>query len=187
MTVPHDSAAAGESVRGAEHREDANAAVILRPLVEGDRAAIEEILAGTGNFTREEIDVALELVDEWIADGETSGYVMTVLEERASRDRPVRGYVCVGPAPMTEGTFDLYWIAVDRADQGRGFGQRLLAAAEDQVRARDGRLLLIETASQASYAATIRFYERAGYELVSRIEDYYRLGDDKLVFAKRFT
>lgn len=163
------------------------AAVILRPLAARDRDAVQEILIGTRSFTPEEIDIALELVDEWLADGEASGYLTTVLEDPTSRDRPVRGYVCVGPAPMTEGTFDLYWIAVDHADHGRGFGQRLLAAAEDQVRARGGRLLLIETASQASYAGTVRFYERAGYQVVSRIEDYYRVGDDKLVFAKRFT
>jgi ribosomal protein S18 acetylase RimI-like enzyme len=86
---------------------------------------------------------------------------------------------------MTEHTFDLYWIAVDPADQGRGLGGQLLAAAEHQVRARGGRLLLIETASESAYAATVRFYEHAGYALLARIDDYYRDGDDKLVFGKR--
>jgi ribosomal protein S18 acetylase RimI-like enzyme len=127
----------------------------------------------------------MELVDEWLAEGEASGYFTYVLADDEA-PHPVRGYVCFGPAPMTDGTFDLYWIAVDPDDQGRGFGGRLLAAAEEEVRARGGRLLLIETASQASYAPTVRFYERAGYTIVSRIRDYYRPGDDKLVFAKHF-
>ena len=56
--------------------------------------------------------------------------------------------------------------------------------AEADVRRGGGRLLLIETSSQESYGSTIRFYERAGYELVARIPGYYRPGDDKLVFAK---
>jgi ribosomal protein S18 acetylase RimI-like enzyme len=157
----------------------------VRPLVAADRAAVRDIVERVGNFTADEIDVAMELVDEWLTEGEASGYLTRVLVDSDSA-RPVRGYVCFGPAPMTEGTFDLYWIAVDRDDQGRGFGARLLTAAEEEVRARGGRLLLIETASQEAYAATIRFYERAGYVIESRIADYYRPGDDKLVFAKRF-
>ena len=161
-------------------------AIVVRPLVAADRAAVLDIVRRVGNFTADEVDVAMELVDEWLADSEESGYLTRVLADSDSA-RPVRGYVCFGPAPMTEGTFDLYWIAVDPDDQGRGFGARLLTAAEDEVRSRGGRLLLIETASQDAYAATIRFYERAGYEIASRIADYYRPGDDKLVFAKRFT
>jgi ribosomal protein S18 acetylase RimI-like enzyme len=159
---------------------------IVRPLVPADRETVLGIVTRAGNFTADEIEVAMELVDEWLSDGEASGYLVHVLVDPTSRGVPVRGYVCFGPAPMTEATYDLYWIAVDPADQGRGFGQRLLATAEDEVRARGGRLLLIETASQQSYAATARFYERAGYAVISRIPDYYRRGDDKLVFAKRF-
>ena len=45
---------------------------------------------------------------------------------------------------------------------------------------------MIETASHDAYAATIKFYERTGYALAPRIRDYYRVGDDKLTFEKRF-
>lgn len=159
--------------------------IAIRPLERRDRDTVLDIIVRAGNFTAVEIGVAMELVDEWLADGAASGYIAYVLTDDASTPQ-ARGYVCFGPAPMTEGTFDLYWIAVDRKDQGRGFGGRLLRAVEEDVRARGGRLLLIETASQAAYAPTIRFYERSGYALVSRIRDYYRPGDDKLVFAKRF-
>ncbi|MFL5619477.1 MAG: GNAT family N-acetyltransferase [Gemmatimonadaceae bacterium] len=159
--------------------------VVVRPLVQEDRSAVLSIVTRAGNFSAEEIAVAMELVDEWLTDGEASGYLTLVLEDLDRPEHPVRGYVCVGPTPLTDGTFDLYWIAVDPEDQGRGFGQRLLAAAEDVVRGRGGRLLLIETASHDAYSATVRFYERAGYPLVARIEDYYRPGEDKLVFGKR--
>ena len=160
--------------------------VRVRPLVAGDREAVRRVLESAGNFAADEIAVALELVDEWLEDGEASGYLTFVLEESEGGAPPVvRGYVCVGPTPMTRGTYDLYWIAVDRASQGRGYGRTLLAFAEDEVARRGGRLLLIETSSQDTYGATVRFYERAGYALEARLRDYYKPGDDKLIFVKR--
>ncbi|MDQ3674361.1 MAG: hypothetical protein M3365_08305, partial [Gemmatimonadota bacterium] len=39
--------------------------------------------------------------------------------------------------------------------------------------------------SQETYGGTIQFYERTGYEPVGKITDYYKAGDDKLIFAKR--
>ena len=34
---------------------------------------------------------------------------------------------------------------------------------------------------------TIRFYQRAGYHEISRIKDFYRIEDDKVVFCKQLT
>ncbi len=152
-----------------------------RPLEPRDRAPIAAILHAVGNFSPTEIDTALELIDAWLNNGEASEYITWVVED----DDAVRGYVCVGPTPLTEGTFDLYWIAVDPAVQSRGYGQTLIGLAEEQAKARGGRLLLIETGSRDSYSATVRFYERGGYELMSRIPDFYRPGDDKLTFVKQ--
>lgn len=122
---------------------------------------------------------ALEVIDEALA-GDPE-YVVTVVENETGE---VVGYECHGPAPLTVGTYDLYWIAVDPRVQNRGYGRILLGAAEDDVKARGGRLLLIETSSQAGYDATIRFYKRNDYRLEARIHDFYRVGDDKLIFAK---
>ena len=152
-----------------------------RPLEARDRSAVAAILEHVGNFSDQEKHVALELIDLWLKVGEASDYLCWVLQDEAE----VRGYVCVGPTPLTNGTFDLYWIAVDPSAQGRGYGQALTRLAEDEARARGGRLMLIETASQETYAPTVRFYERAGYQMVSRIRDFYKAGDDKLTFAKR--
>jgi ribosomal protein S18 acetylase RimI-like enzyme len=153
----------------------------IRPLEPRDRSSIEHIVNSVGNFSSDEIRTALELVDAWLARGEASEYICHVLES----DTRVDGYICFGPTPLTHGTFDLYWIAVDPACHGKGCGHTLLCHAEAEAKARGGRILLIETASQDAYAGTVRFYERAGYELVSRIPDFYRKGDDKLTYWKR--
>ncbi len=152
----------------------------IRPVQAQDRATIQGIVVSTGSFTPVEVATALELVDAALAEGEASGYLVYLLEDAGL---PV-GYVCFGPTPLTEGTWDLYWIAVQRAGQGRGYGRRLLSHAESEVERRGGRLLLIETSSQESYAATVAFYERTGYRLLARIPNFYRPGDDKLIFGK---
>jgi ribosomal protein S18 acetylase RimI-like enzyme len=159
--------------------------VTIRLFHGADRERVRQILAGLPNFTAEEVATALELADEYLSAGEASGYLPFVLAEERDDGETVWGYVCVGPTPLTDGTFDLYWVAVDSAAQGKGYGRALLAFAEDEARHRDGRLLLIETSSQASYGATVRFYERAGYALEARVRDFYRIGDDKIIFAKR--
>jgi ribosomal protein S18 acetylase RimI-like enzyme len=155
----------------------------IRPLRPADRSRIHEMIVSSGKFTEVEVAVALELVDAALTSGHESGYIVAVLEE-GREELAVRGYVCYGPTPLTDGVYDLYWIVVDLPSQGRGFGQRLLEHVERDVVARGGRMLLIETSSQQTYGATIRFYERSGYDLTARVKDFYRIGDDKLIFFK---
>ena len=154
-------------------------------MVAADRGGVFRILENAGNFTPEEVGTALELVDEWLELGEHSGYLTYVLESITEGESEVYGYVCFGPTPLTESTYDLYWIAVDKSKHRGGVGKRLLKFAEDEVTRRGGKLLLIETSSQETYGGTIQFYEKTGYELVGKILDYYKPGDDKLIFMKK--
>ncbi len=152
----------------------------IRRMEPGDRSRVLDIVTATGSFTPVEIEIAMEVVDEGLAEPERD-YFLSVVEDGEGR---VTGYECHGATPLTEGTYDLYWIAVDPAAQGGGYGRTLLRFAEEDVLRRGGRLLLIETSSQESYGATIRFYEKSGYPLVARIPGFYKPGDDKLIFAK---
>lgn len=158
----------------------------IRPAAPADRPRILEILTATARFTRQEIGWAMELVDLAFDHPEKGEYEVHVLEEPDSGPhRIVQGYVLYGPTPLTEGVFDLYWIAVDPKHQGQGFGQILLRFVENEVRRESGRMLLIETSSKRSYAPTVRFYQQAGYREISRIKDFYRIEDDKVVFCKQ--
>jgi ribosomal protein S18 acetylase RimI-like enzyme len=143
-----------------------------------DRERIREILLATERFSRQEIGWAMELVDLAL------GTARSEYEAHVVDDKGVQGYVLFGPTPLAEGVFDLYWIAVDPRRQGEGLGQLLLRFVETEVRSRDGRMLLIETSSKRSNAPTVRFYQQAGYREISRIKDFYRIEDDKVVFSK---
>lgn len=158
----------------------------IRPADQADRERIHEILLSTGRFTEDEVRCAMELVDEWLTTPEKGDYIVQVVEP-SNAPRTVTGYVCYGPTPLTDGVYDLYWIAVDPRHQGQGYGQVLLRFVENEVRRRDGRMLLIETSSKDSYGPTLRFYERSGYDEISRIKDFYRIEDDKVVFCKRLS
>ena len=147
----------------------------MRPLHAADRPQIEALLRASHNFTPSEVVTALEVIDDALS-GDPE-YIVNVLAD-------VSGFECHGPVPLTDGTFDLYWIVVDPKAQKRGFGRLLLQAAEADVARRGGRLLLIETSSQESYAPTINFYKRNGYRLEATVHNFYRPGDDKLIFAR---
>ena len=151
----------------------------IRLATPADRPRIHEILASTARFTRQEIGWAMDLVDLVFAG--RPEYEAHVIEMPGGA---VLGYVLFGPTPMAEGVWDLYWIAVDPKHQGQGVGQLLLRFVENEIRRRAGRMLLIETSSKRSYAPTVRFYQRAGYREISRIKDFYRIEDDKVVFSK---
>src|SRR6266436_37896 len=157
----------------------------IRPMVAADRSGVFRILENAGNFTPEEVGTALELIDEWLDLGEHSGYLTYVMESVSEESSEVLGYACFGPTPLTESTYDLYWIAVDKSKHRGGVGKRLLKFAEDEITRRGGKVLLVETSSQDTYGGTIQFYEKTGYDLVGKIKEYYKAGDDKLIFAKR--
>ena len=159
----------------------------IRAAVSADRGRIQQILVSTARFTRQEIGWAMELVDLVLAgkpEYEAHVLVREDDQQNAQPDGTVQGYVLFGPTPMAEGVWDLYWIAVDPKHQGQGLGQVLLRFVENEVRRQAGRMLLIETSSKRSYAPTVRFYQRAGYREISRIKDFYRIEDDKVVFSK---
>jgi D-alanine-D-alanine ligase len=113
--------------------------------------------------------------------GTNGDYVFLVYRDDDGR---AVGYVCFGPHALTQGTYDLYWIAVDPIAQGRGVGHALLARAESEVQACGGRLLLIETSDTPVYTPARRLYEASGYRREATVHDFYAYGDSLLIFAK---
>ena len=103
-------------------------------------------------------------------------------------DRPdgtLAGYACYGRVPLTESSFDLYWIAVDPGGQRRGLGRWLLAECERRISAGGAAQVWVDTSGRDQYAPTRGFYERAGYQVAARFPDFYAPGDDKVVFVRR--
>ena len=146
-----------------------------------DRQTVLDIIQATKMFTPDEVVVARELIDTYLDQPQQRDYWLVVAEDKGGR---VVGYLSYGPTPLTEGTYDLYWMAVASGQQGRGYGRELVDWLEKAVRKAAGRMILIETSSQPKYEKTRRFYSGLDYKEVSRIPDFYRKGDDRITYVK---
>jgi len=156
-----------------------------------DRARVAELLVSTAVFSRDEIDVALQLFDATVRDDGAAGaddaHVPDYEFTGAFEGERLLGYACAGPTPATEGTFDLYWLAVDAAAQGKGIGTALVREVERELRDRGARMLLVETSSRPDYSDTRAFYARCGYTEAARIRDFYAPADDRIMLTTRLT
>ena len=162
----------------------------IRSLLPSDRAQLIDILSQGAGFRSEEVACAIELLDAALAasdpDGVKDSYEARVVTEDDAADGPGRvlGYACFGQTPMTEAAYDLYWLVVADGARGRGIGATLFAAVEDELRQRGGHVIRVETSSLEGQGGARRFYEKTGFKLAGAIPDFYRAGDDLLVFAK---
>lgn len=123
---------------------------------------------------------ALELIDAALTPNNHDYQVLVAIRE----GKPV-GYVCYGPTPMTQGTFDLYWIASDPLVRGQGVGAALVSAMEGDLRRRKGRLIRVETSAMEAYGPTRGFYAAMQYKEEARFRDFYKPGEDLIILAKR--
>lgn len=155
---------------------------MIRPMQRRDKAAVMDLVRRTAFFTPDEIVVAEELIDAFLERPDQKDYDVVVAEGEGGA---VAGYLTWGPTPLTEGSYDLYWMAVAPESQGRGLGRELVLWLEDRVRSLDGRLVIIETSSQPKYHPTRAFYLGLGYAEAARVPDFYRDGDDRVIYTKR--
>jgi ribosomal-protein-alanine N-acetyltransferase len=96
------------------------------------------------------------------------------------QDDKIVGFVVVDRDRQNEG----HVITIDVLPEVRrtGLGSRLMAVAEERLRALGCSLVLLETA--VDNAAAVAFYKRLGYAVVGTIPRYYLESIDALVLAK---
>lgn len=146
----------------------------IRPLAAADLPGLKAVIAATGLFPPDMLD------------GMAAPFLRGEAEEAwltADAGGPA-GLLYAAPERMTEGSWNMLLIAVHPASQGRGLGSALVARAEALLAARGARLLLVETSGLPEFEPARRFYRARGYAEEARIRDFYRAGEDKIVFRK---
>jgi aminoglycoside 6'-N-acetyltransferase I len=154
---------------------------LIRKLINTDRDKIKKILVDTNNFNEDEITIAMELVDLYLNEPVQKDYEIFADTDDSET---INGYVCVGPRPLTNGTYDLYWIAVNPNVQSKGIGSRLIAYIENYLKQKSVRLILIETSGKLSYEKERKFYEKNLYDKIVEIKDFYNVGDSLVIYGK---
>jgi ribosomal protein S18 acetylase RimI-like enzyme len=147
----------------------------IRPTTAGDTPALKAVIDATGLFPSDMLDDMLagflksQGGDEiWLTDHDVG---------------PVALAYCA-PERMTQGTWNLYLIAVHPDRQGKGRGTALLRHVEQALAERGERVLLVETSGLPAFERTRAFYRQCGYDEEARIRDFYQAGEDKIVFRK---
>ncbi|NTV14206.1 MAG: GNAT family N-acetyltransferase [Desulfobulbaceae bacterium] len=152
--------------------------ITIRKASESDRAGLLALVAVQDNFTVLEREVAEEVIDDGL-----TGKDDYEIQVGASPEGTVLGFICYGPIPLTEFSFDLYWIATLPSHGRLGFGGRLLAAMEEDLR-RKKAVIYIDTSSTPGYDKARSFYAKHGYQVAARLQDFYHPGDDRVIYRK---
>ena len=153
----------------------------IRHMTAEDKSDLMRVLRNTHEFTPMEVDLAEEVIDDYLEDSAASGFFILV----ADLEPGIGGYVVYGTVPITDNVWELYWFAVDGNIRGQGIGRKLWEAAENNMWEAGARLMVLETSSKSEYDRTNLFYERAGYKVVGLIKDFYMIGDDQITYEKR--
>ncbi len=153
--------------------------ILIRSITPEDREHLVRIIKKQNNFLQCEIDVAIEVVDA----------TFNPLEDYQTlaafdQDQQLLGFISFGPIPLTVNRFDIYWIAVDPDNGRHGIGTILILEMENRLKEKSSGHIYIETSSTEGYLPARLFYEKNEYQLVSHLKDFYRDGDDRMIYRK---
>ena len=146
----------------------------------GDAAIVRRLCNSSGFFSPEEIDIAVELIEERLAKGPASGYHFLFLQYGEA----VHGYACYGPISGTDSSWDIYWMAVEEEKRGHGLGRKVHGEVEKRITLLGGTRIYIWTSSRDQYHPTRGFYERLGYTKEATLQNYYKPGEHLVIYAK---
>lgn len=151
-------------------------AASIRPVVPGDVPALKALIEAAGLFPSDMLD---DMLAPYFEQGRAGPQVWLTDDDGG----PV-AVAYYAPERMTEGTWNLYLIAVHPDHQSRGRGSALLRHVEAALAARGERVLLVETSGLPEFERTRAFYRGNGYGEEARIRDFYQAGEDKVIFRK---
>ena len=147
----------------------------IRAAIPTDLGNLKAVIASSQLFPA-------ELLDEMIAgffSGKEESIWLTV-----DGPGPTAVAYCA-PEQMTEGTWNLYLIAVHETMKGRGIGKKIIEHLEAELKARKVRILIVETSGLPEYEASQAFYVKRGFQKEAVVREFYAEGEDKIVYWKK--
>lgn len=150
---------------------------LIRKVKKEDIPALKVVLDSSELFPSALLD---DMINDYLTNEATTDIWFTTV----CQGTPVSIGYCV-PEQLTDGTYNLYAIAVRKDYQGKGLGKEMMAYIETLLRKQGQRLLIVETSGMTSFALTREFYIKCNYIQQAVIPEFYAKDDDKVVFWKR--
>lgn len=147
----------------------------IRPITPNDVPILKKVIDANGLFPSDMLD---DMISDYFDHDNSSDFWLTYEDYE-----PVAIAYCA-PEKMTEGTWNLYLIAVHPDYQGKGLGTSMVRYIEKMLTKRGERLLLVETSGLTQFDRTRAFYRQCGFDEEARIREFYQAGEDKIVFRK---
>jgi ribosomal protein S18 acetylase RimI-like enzyme len=151
----------------------------IRKVVKPDLDAVKEVIDTNGLFPSNLLE---KMMIDFFINPSTEDIWLT----KEINTVPIAISYCA-PERMTNGTYNLYLIAVHKDYQGKGVGGEMMNYVEKLLVANGKRLLLVETSGLPEFELTRKFYDKCNYKREALIRDFYSEGEDKVIFWKKLT
>ncbi len=149
----------------------------VRMVSREDLKGLKEVLDSSELFPSHYLD---DMIADYFMNPETQAIWFTCITDGT---HSAIGYCA--PEKFTNGTYNLYAIAVKKELQRKGIGKAMMKFIEEFLRKGEKRILIIDTSSDRQYDLTRKFYKDLNYDLEAVIKDFWNEGEDKITFLKR--
>ncbi|RNC87864.1 MAG: N-acetyltransferase [Winogradskyella sp.] len=152
---------------------------MIRKIEKGDITELKKVLDSSELFPSYLLD---DMISDYLNNKNSTDIWFTTIRH----GKPISIVYCA-PERLTNGTYNLYAIAVHKDQQGNGVGKKMMEYIENTLRENGNRILIVETSGKAEFELTRDFYIKCNYIKQAVIPEFYEEDDDKVVFWKKLT
>ena len=151
----------------------------IRKVIKSDVEGLKSVLDSIDLFPAQMLD---DMMSDYFDNPETEDVWFTAIQ----KGKPIAVGYCA-PETLTDGTFNLYAIGVQSDLQSKGIGTEMMVFLENHLKNLGHRILIVETSSLPEFQLTRDFYLKRGYTLEATLRDFWKEGDDKIIFWKKLS
>ena len=149
----------------------------IRAVIQEDVDRLKRVVDSSQLFPSEYLE---EMIFDYFNNPNTAEIWFTYIDNNT----PTAIGYCA-PEKLTEGTYNLLAIGVLKEAQGKGIASEMMLYIEQLLKQKEGRILIVETSSDDAQIAARKFYQKIGYTQEAVIRDFWKDGEDKIVFWKK--
>jgi ribosomal protein S18 acetylase RimI-like enzyme len=149
----------------------------IRAVTQDDVEGLKKVVDSSELFPSEYLD---DMISDYLINADTQDIWFAHFDGTTPN---AIGY-CV-PEKLTDGTYNLLAIGVSQSAQRNGLATAMMQYIEQVLRRMGGRILIVETSSDDAQIGARKFYQKIGYTQMAVITDFWKDGEDKIVFWKR--